>query len=226
MGLVRFGEPANGADYGIVMKCGEREAYAIKHQPPDLPEEAWAQNQFVINSLLVALTLRRYIDHGFSGVFLPCPYWRKKAENRHEVGLAYFGAPSSGGIEANEFEFKFQSAWDNQFGAGFTVMFTTFIKELQRTEADSGLKLQRSIGLDYRPRLALGTLGFGFLVQHKDVFCLKTVVTEQDPIWTALRSAGIEEVYRLPSVPLEIPEDQLPFAKPHEPVFCQDFEDE
>ncbi len=71
MGLVRFGEPANGADYGIVMKCGEREAYAIKHQPPDLLEEAWAQNQFVINSLLVALTLRRYIDHGFSGVFLP-----------------------------------------------------------------------------------------------------------------------------------------------------------
>jgi len=212
MGAVRFSEPVNGAGYGIVMKCGEHEVHAVKQQPPDLPEEEWAENQFFINTLLIAQTLKAYMAHGFSGMCIPCPYWRKKAEDRHEVGVAYFGAPSPGGIEANEFEFE--HSWDNQFGHGFTLMFTTFIREIQQTEARSGLKLQPSIGLDDRPRLALGLLGFGFLVQGKEVFSLKTVLSELDPVWAALRSTGIEEVWHLPSVPMEISEDQLPIAKP------------
>jgi hypothetical protein len=46
------------------------------------------------------------------------------------------------------------------------------------------------------------------------VVCLKTIISEQDFIWTALRSTGIKEVFHVPSVPLTIDEDQLKLAKP------------
>lgn len=211
MGAVRFGEPKNGAHFGIVMKVGEREVYGVKQQPPDFQEESWAKRQFFINSLLIAHTLRSYLNHGYSGVFMPCAYWRVKGE-RHEVGVAYFGAPSPSGIESNEFEFN--SAWDDWFGHGFSQMLISFIQALKASQAESGFDLQPTIGLDYRPRLALGRLGLGFLVQAQDVFALKTVVNELDPAWAALRSTGIEKVYHLPSIPIEIGEEQMPIAKP------------
>jgi hypothetical protein len=58
LGAVRFGESKNGAQFGIVMKCGVKEVYGVKQQPVDIPED-WAERQFFINSLLVAHTVFR-----------------------------------------------------------------------------------------------------------------------------------------------------------------------
>jgi hypothetical protein len=76
------------------------------------------------------------------------------------------------------------------------------------------ITLQQPIGLDLRPRSALETLGFGFLVHETLIYCLKTQVREDDPVWTCLRSTGIEHVIHLSSVPAEIALDELPLAKP------------
>ena len=56
------------------------------------------------------------------------------------------------------------------------------------------ISLQQPIGSDLRPRSALETLGIGFLVRGPLIYCLKTKVCEDDPIWTALRSTGTEDV--------------------------------
>ncbi len=34
LGAIGYAKPANGARYGIVMKCGPAEAHAVKRQPP------------------------------------------------------------------------------------------------------------------------------------------------------------------------------------------------
>jgi hypothetical protein len=211
-GVLAYSSEVNGARYGIVMKCGDTESWAIKQQPPEVPEKT-LQAAYMGNSILIALSILRYIEFGFGGCLMPCPYIRKKQAGI-EAGIAYFGAPCTTGIEAAEF--PFEGAFDNQFGHGFTTMFSHFVKELQRSSDESGITLQPCLGLDYRPRSALEQLGFQFLIHGSGFFCLKTKISEQDPIWTAIRSTGIHRMYHLPSVPAEIAQEQLSIAKPQD----------
>ena len=211
-GLVGYGPEVNGARYGIVMKCGESEAGAIKQQPPEVPEEN-LRTAYSANSILIALSIRRYMASGFSGCFLPCPYFRRKPTGV-EAGIAYLGSPSSKGVEVTDF--SFDGAFDRQFGHGFTTMMTHFVQALKASSKESGISLQPCIGLDYRTRSALESLGMQFIVHGADLYCLKTVISEEDPVWTALRSTGVDHVIHLPSLPAEIPEDQREFAKPKE----------
>jgi hypothetical protein len=211
LGIVQYGEPMNGAKYGLVMKCGDQEAFAVKQQPVEVLVED-SRTCYMANSILIALSLRTYLESGFAGLMMPCAYMRNKGAKGVEAGIAYFAAPSAGGKEA--LDFTHDNAFDNQFGTGFTVMLTGSIRAIQAASKSSGITLQQPIGLDLRPRSALETLGFGFLVHGTLIYCLKTQVREDDPVWTCLRSTGIEHVIHLPSVPAEIALDELPLARP------------
>jgi hypothetical protein len=92
-------------------------------------------------------------------------------------------------------------------------MLTSFIRALKRSSQETGIALQPTIGLDVRRRTQLGSMGFGFMLVGPHVVCLKTALSEQDPLWTVLRGPGIAEVFHLPSVPLTIDEAQLQIAK-------------
>lgn len=85
---------------------------------------------------------------------------------------------------------------------------------LQQSSRDTKITLAPTIGLEVRRRLQLGSLGFGFMLVGRHIVCLKTIISEQDPAWTILRSTGVSEVYHLPSIPIAIREDDLQTAKP------------
>ncbi len=210
-GAVRYSSPQNGADYGLVMQCGEREVYGVKQQPVDC-DEAQSRVSFKAHSLLIAHSLAGYRTFGFSGLFMPCPYLRSKDGGRHESGIAYFGCPSDRGHESQEY--PYESAFDGSFGHGFTTLMRSFIKALQQSSHDMAITLGRPVGLDIRSRLQMGSVGFGFMVLGQHIICLKTHVSEQDPVWTVLRSTGISDVYHLPSQPIAIREEDLHLAKP------------
>jgi hypothetical protein len=211
LGAVQYGQPVNGAQYGVVMKCGDREAFAVKQQPVEVPAKE-GRTCFMANSILIAISLRAYLENGFAGLMMPCAYLRDKGAKGVEAGIAYFGAPDPKGKEA--LDSPHRGAFDNQVGTGFTTMLTGSIRAIQAASRSSGINLQQPIGLDRRPRSALGTLGFGFLVHGALIYCLKTQVREDDPVWTAIRSTGIEHVIHLPSVPAEIRPHELSIAKP------------
>jgi hypothetical protein len=206
LGAVQYSKPFNGAEYGVVMKCGDKEALAVKQQQVEVPAEK-AGTCFTANNILIALSLRAYVENGFAGLMMPCAYLRDKGARGVEAGIAYFGAPDPKGKEA--LDFPHRDAFDNQFGTGFTVMLSGSIRAIQTASRTSSITLQQPIGLDLRPRSALGTLGFGFLVHGALIYCLKTQVRENDPIWTAIRSTGIDDIIHLPSVPAEIRPDEL-----------------
>jgi hypothetical protein len=211
LGAVHYGQPVNGAQYGVVMKCGDREAFAVKQQPVEVPTKE-GRTCFMANSILIAISLRVYLENGFAGLMMPCAYLRDKGAKGVEAGIAYFGAPDPKGKEV--LDFPHQHAFDNQFGTGFTTMLSGSIRAIQAASKSSGITLQQPIGLDLRPRSALESLGLGFLVHGTLIYCLKKQVSEHDPVWTALRSTGIEDVVHLPSVPAEIASDELSMAKP------------
>jgi len=210
LGVVAYSTETNGARYGIVMKCGDDEAWAIKQQHPEVPEESF-QAAYLSNSILIALSIHQYMKKGFGGCLMPCPYFKKKPSGV-EAGIAYFGSPSTEGIESAEF--PFEGSFDHQFGHGFTTMITHFVEALKYSSKKFGITLQPCLGLDARPRSALESLGMQFLIHGSELYCLKTAVSENNPIWTALRATGIDRVIHLPSLPAEVAPDQLAIAKP------------
>ena len=213
LGAVQYNKPQNGAKYGVVMKCGDREAFAVKQQPVEVPTEN-ARSCYMANSVLIALSLRDYMENGFAGFMMPCAYMRDKGAKGVEAGIAYFGAPDPNGKEA--LDFPHDSDFDNHFGTGFTIMLAKSTRAVLASSRTSGIPMQQPIGFNLRPRSALETLGFGFLVHGSLIYCLKCHVREDDPAWTVLRSTGIEHVIHIPSVPAEITPDELSLAKPSE----------
>jgi hypothetical protein len=220
LGVAGLRSREDGADYGIVMKCGEVEAKAVKQQPPDTDERS-GDLLFRSNACLVAHAIKAYLQFGFAGVLMPCAYRRAKPGGRVEAGIAYFGAASSNGREA--LEYPRQPRLDQHFGAGFTTMITGFMGTLSISAATNRLPMQKVfIGLEIRKRLELGVLCFGCLAIGPHLVCVKSNLNEHDPTWLMLRSAGVTELFHMPSVPLEIRADQLTIVKPEADFDRQD----
>ena len=210
-GLVRYHPAQEGADFGLVMQCGDQELSGTKQQPVDCDAQQ-SNDSYQANTILIAHSLAGYLTNGFSGLLLPCGYRRTKEGARFESGIAYFAYPSPQGRESREH--PYDPAYDSRFGHGFTTMVTRFMVALQQSSRDTGITLFQPIGFDVRRRLQLGALGFGFMLVGRHVVCLKTVVSEQDFTWTALRASGISQVFHLPSLPAAIDESELETAKP------------
>ena len=210
-GLIHNDPPEQGADYGLVMQCGELELLGVRQQPEDASYEQCLRAQ-EDNNILIAHSVAGYLKAGFSGLFLPCTYLTTKKRPLFQSGIAYFGYPSPHGRESHEFTFG--STFDGQFGHGFTVMATEFMRALTQSSAATGIPLPPPKGLNVRYRRQLGYLEFGFLLVGSQVVCLKTRIADNDLAWTALRETGITTVFHLPCLPAAIEEAQLPLAKP------------
>lgn len=196
--------------YPLVVQCGDEEWWAVKQQPVEIPENA-VNNTFVANAILIGSSLKRYLGHGFGGFLIISQYMRRK-ERGVECGIAYFGAPSKSGIEATGFPSE-GGSFDRRFGHGFTTMFTHFFREFKKSSEETGLPYQQVIDLDARPRSALESIVFQFMILGSKVFTLRKTLSEEDPMWTAVRASGIEQLYHLPSLPGQITENQLEAAK-------------
>jgi hypothetical protein len=198
LGVVRYAPPVNGADYGLVMQRGHRELHALKQQPADCDRES-GLTRFQMNTLLIAYTLAAHRTQEGSGLFLPCPYIREKGVDVVESGIAYFSYP-----------------YDLEGPDGLVVSprILAFVKGLAQSSTDIGIPLQQIIGFESRPRLQLGSLGFGFMTVDAHLVCLKTVISEADPVWGLMRATGVADVLHLPSVPAAIEDREAPAAKP------------
>lgn len=202
-----------GGSYGIVMKCGESQLRAMKQQPPDTDEQT-AMQVYVCSAILIAHAMKRYLEHGFEGLLIPCGYLRTKDAGKIESGIAYFGFPAKDGPHAAKDSAEPpDDTYDPRFGKGFTEMLLSFIRSVKESERHVSLTQMPTIGLDVRRRSELGRLGLGFAVFGSRIICLKTQISERDPAWTALRLSGVEQVIHLPSVTAAITEDQFAEAK-------------
>ena len=117
-GAVHYLPPPRGADFGLVMPCGDRALLAGKRQPVDC-DEKMGRLMYLANETLIAHTLASYLRHQFDGLFLPCAYLRQKQGGRVESGIACFGFPAPQGRECQEPPSGF--AFDQHLGRGFTT---------------------------------------------------------------------------------------------------------
>src|SRR5258708_24796152 len=72
-GAARYVPSREGADYGIVMQCGDREVMALTQQSPELADR-YGVVAYQTNSILIAHALAGYVKRGFSGLLMPSAY--------------------------------------------------------------------------------------------------------------------------------------------------------
>lgn len=209
-GVLPFKQTFNGADFGIVMQCGDQEVYCLKLQPLEI-EEKQAHQIFQLQHFMIMDAYCRYIKLGFSGAYLASPYLRQRDNGLWEAGVSHFIFPSD---NESISEKSFGKAYDGRFGSGATNMFMAFVDCFKQAFAEARLTMPQYLGTDIRPRSHLKSLAMYFMVSGSDVFCLRTNLREQeDAAWAILASGGIDKVYHFPAFPMTINEKDLDEAK-------------
>jgi hypothetical protein len=78
----------------------------------------------------------------------------------------------------------------------------SFVESIKMESQVWGVTLPRCIARDVRDCTSLEHLAFDFLVLDQEVFCLRSKLSERDPVWALLRATGIDTLIHMPSWPL------------------------
>jgi hypothetical protein len=187
---------------GLVFQVGEQEAFGIKLQPPDTDEQT-ARALFHMNQALIASALPFYLEHQHQGIMLPCAYYKQKTNGRVESGFAFFASPhpASGLLPRTEA----QVHYDDKLGDGASKMIFDMAAAIPKASKRVDLPVNTVIGIDLRPRLALGRLAMHFLVQGATVFAIQHPLRIEDPVWAFAVRAGFSKLPYATMIPGAVP---------------------
>ncbi len=216
-GLMLLDQPLDGAEFGIVMQCGDKELSCMRIKPLEC-EYDLAVELFNAHNYLIISSYCKYIHKGFSGAYLASSYLNQRDNNQWEAGVANFIFPYEISSESKRWRkiFSKKQLLDDQYGQGATKMFDEFIKSFteEHTNLDLAQFFGKYIGIGTRPRSHLQGLAMWFMVLDSEIICLRANLREQeDSTWGFLAQQGITRVYHLPAAPMTIEESDLNSAK-------------
>jgi hypothetical protein len=195
-------QQAEKEPYGLIFQVGEQEALGIKLQPPEMDEQT-AQALYFNNLALIALALPLYLEQRHQGILLPCAYYKEKIEGRIESGFAFFASPRPSNQSVARIEAEDQ--YDERLGSGASKMIFDMAAAISKASEQSGLPFNTIIGIDVRPRLALGTLGMPFLIQGETVLAIQHPLRGEHPVWEFTVRAGFSKLTYAPMIPGAVP---------------------
>lgn len=195
-------QQAEKGPYGLIFQVGEQEALGVKLQPPETDEQT-AQALYFNNLALIALALPLYLEHRHQGILLPCTYYKEKTDGRIESGFAFFASPHPNNQSVAWTEVGVQ--YDERLGSGASKMIFDMAAAIAKASEQSGLPFNAIIGIDVRPRLALGTLGMPFLVQGERVLAVQHPLRGEHPVWEFTVRAGFSKLTYAPMIPGAVP---------------------
>jgi len=213
LGMVSIKRSDQTSEHGVVISCGEEDAWCLKQQSVEVDPKN-EQTVLLANTLLLAHSIKGYLDHGFGGCFIPALY-RKKKPNGIEIGFAYFGTPSPTGIESTEFPPS--PSYDQHFGDGFFTMYMHFYQELKKSSQQMNITLAPVIGLDKRTSTHLEGVVLHCIIQGQTVYLCSPQLDEDDYLLTYLAATGVKEIVHLPCRPVRIEEQHRALAKADAP---------
>ena len=183
--------------FGLVFQHGDQEVHGIKMQPPDIPE-ADAKTIHHVNRALIASALPLYLAKKHRGVMVPTAYYKEKAGGMVESGIAFFVGPDSQS-KSRSGDYA-EVMYDARLGEGATPMIFDMAAAIAGASKACGLPLLTVIGMDLRPRLAIGGLAIHFVVEGPRVVVVKDPLQEDEPVWEYVVRAGLT---RLPYAPMK-----------------------
>ncbi len=194
--------PDLGGASGLVFQIGDEEVWGLKLQPPD-GEVAIVGVIHQLNRLLIASALPRYLERRHRGVMVPCAYFKQKPSGLYESGFAFFVGPDAASSSRRRRDGY--PAAELKLGAGASAMVSDMVDALREAAERQGWSFGPFIGLDLRPRLAIGGLAMHFLLEGPRVVVVKWPLDEDEPIWEWLVRAGFARLEYAPMVPVALP---------------------
>jgi hypothetical protein len=201
-GVSRLNQVVGGANYGIIMKCGEQEVVCLKQQPLEI-ERKDAERQFQLHHFMIVEAYCRYLKNEFLGAYLAAPYLRQRNNGLWESGVSHFIFPQKSNKET--LEKSLRTAYDNQLGNGATEMLFCFVECFKKSFSEANIMMPQYFGLDMRTRSHLQGLAMNFMVLDSQIICLRSNLREKEDVaWTILASKNICKICHLPSIPLSV----------------------
>jgi hypothetical protein len=195
MELLGYGD--GPPDFGLVFQHGDEEVYGVKMQCLEMPEaDAMALHHRFRN--MIAGALPRYLQKNHQGVMVPCAYFKEKSPGMFETGLAFFVGPAP--EDAAMAGPGDKTHWDEKLGAGAKRMILDVVDSLgdpnpaSGREAPAATNVLHVIGMDLRPRLAMGSIVMPFVVQGQSILVVKHPMTEDEPLWNKVVRAGFSKL--------------------------------
>ncbi len=199
MGLVDF--PDDPGCLGLVFQQGEQEVHGVKMQPPDIPESD-ARMMHHANRALIASALPYYLEKQHHGVMVPCAYYKEKRAGMVETGIVFFAGPDAASRSISRE--RIDVMYDDRLGEGATPMIQDMMGAIARASEECRLPSMTIIGVDLRPRLAMGGLAIHFVLEGPRVFVAKDQLNEDEPVWKYLVRAGFTKLPYAPMKPAAV----------------------
>ena len=208
LGMVSMKRNDQTVEHGLVISCGQEDAWCLKQQSVEVDPKN-EQTVLLANTLLLAHSIKGYLDHGFGGCFIPALY-RKKKPNGVEIGFAYFGTPCPTGTEATEFP----------PAPSYTGVSETVSSPCSGISTRSSEKLPKNehhaapvFGLDQRTSTHLQGVVLHCIIQSRTVYLCSPHLDKDDYLLTYLAATGVKEIVHLPCRPIRIEEQHRALAK-------------
>ena len=198
MGIV--GNSEQPGLYGLVFQNGAEEVHGVKVQPPDLPAKD-ALLVHHINRSLIAAAIPAYVAKGHRGVIVPCAYYKEKGKGLAESGIAFFAGPD---VSSHSESAKDENVFDERLGKGATTMILDMFRAIAAASRACRMPFQPVIGMEMRPRLAIGGIVFYFAIEGSRTLMVKDPVDDADPVWETLVRAGVQQLPHAPMKPVAL----------------------
>ena len=185
--------------YGLVFQHGDEEVHGVKLQPVDMSQSN-ARAVHLLSRGFIASALPAYLAKGHKGVMVPCAYYKQKGEDRFEAGFAFFVGPdpeSRSKAGANE-----KAGFDEELGAGATTMISDMSGAIVDAIKASVFPFPMFIGVEVRPRLAIGGLAMYFVIAGPQVLVVNDPLDEAEPVWGFVVEAGFSNLPYAPMRPM------------------------
>ncbi len=194
-------DAATPGSYGLVFQHGDDEVHGVKMQTVDVPEADAMRNHLMCRAL-IAGALPYYLEKEHRGVMVPCAYYKEKAPGMAEAGVALFVGPDPASRTS---EPENGLNFDDALGAGATQMVLDVVRAIAQAMRDYNQPPMTLIGLDLRPRLAIGSIVIHFVIQGTSVIAAKDRKVEGDPVWGCAVRAGFSKLPFAPMTPMGFP---------------------
>ena len=201
MGLVA--SPDAPGRFGMVFQRGEQEVHGVKMQPADVAETD-AKTIHYANRALIASALPYYLEKQHRGVMVPCAYYKEKTAGMVETGIAFFVGPDTTGKSPSRE--NADDVFDDRLGNHATQMVFDMASAIVKASKKCGLPVMTIIGMDLRPRLAIGGLAMQFVVEGLNVFVVTDPLQEDEPTWGYVVRAGFSTLPYAPMEPTAFPD--------------------
>lgn len=178
--------------FGLVVEDedGPIDALRAVYGHHELEEDA--ERILFMQFVLLPGVARRYIQHGFRGLLMPCVHLEKMPEGHYESGqlmIANSDLESEAGLACDPIP-DFEEA----FGSGGTNQLLTYLRDAGLSWNEAGLPTLEMTELEPTSCDVWGPFLTGLLIVDDHVVLTRDLVDDQDPFLAEMVRAGFDQV--------------------------------